>query len=141
MSGLVVSVLAVLGGVVLGALLTRRNERQATSERLLTEALNDIVGGIADAANGIPDAQARYASAMARLALHGNAEVVRAFREWQEIANTGTGEGRDALVAAVREARRRLDQDELDDEDVFMLLFGSRQGTGSSRPRQPDSPT
>lgn len=141
MSALVVSVLAVLGGVVLGALLTRRNEKQATSERLLTEALNDIVGGIADAANGVPDAQARYASAMARLALHGNAKVVRAFREWQEIANTGTDEGRDALVAAVREARRRLDQDELDDEDVFMLLFGSRQGMASARPRQPDSST
>jgi|SRR5881394_629098 len=38
MPDLVVSVLAVLGGIVLGALLTRRNEKQATSERLLTEA-------------------------------------------------------------------------------------------------------
>lgn len=71
---------------------------------------------------------------MARLALHWNAEVVRAFREWQEIANTGTDEGRDALVAAVREARRRLDQDELDDEDVFL-------GRGKARAaRAPASP-
>ncbi len=140
MPELVVSVLAVLGGVVLGALLTRRNDKRATSERLLTEALNDIVGGIADAANGVPGAHARYASAMARLALHGNAEVVWAFREWQEIANTGTTEGRNALATAVQEARRTLGQGELGNDDMFTLLFGSRTGTASPLYRKPDSP-
>lgn len=124
MPELVVSVLAVLGGVALGALLTRRNEKRATNERLLTEALNEIVGGIADAANNIPGAQARYASGMNRLALHGDPDLVRAFREWQEHADTGTNEGRMTLTAAVQEARRRLGQGKLEDEDVRVLLFG-----------------
>lgn len=131
MPELVVSMLAVLGGVVLGALLTRRHDKQATMERLLVEALNDVVGAIADAANGVPGAGARYASGMSRLALHGDAEVVRAFARFQEITNTGSKEGRDALVAAIHEARQRLKLGELRDEEVSTLLFGPRQRSGS----------
>ena len=61
---------------------------------------------------------------MARLALHGNAEVVKGFRTWQENADTGTDNGRAALVAAVRKARKELKHDDVGDEDLAVLLFG-----------------
>jgi hypothetical protein len=40
------------GGVGLGGLLTRRNERRSHAEGLLTQALNDAVAAIADVAVG-----------------------------------------------------------------------------------------
>lgn len=132
MPELIVTVLAALGGVALGAFLTRRNERRATGERLLAEALDDIVGGINDAANEMPGAQARYASGMSRLALHGGADLADSFREWQDIANTGTEEGRLALAEAVQQARRSLGRERLDEESLHALLFGARSRRASS---------
>jgi hypothetical protein len=124
MPELIATALVGLGGVALGAALARRHSKQATTERLLVEALNDLVGGIADVSNGIPGAQARYASALARIALHGSPAVVLAFRRFQDNASTVTPDGRAALVSAVQEARRALGQDVIEDDDLAMLLFG-----------------
>jgi hypothetical protein len=55
-----------VGGVALGAWLSRRNQSKAAAEQLLVEALNDVVGAIAEVSNGAPNAQARYASATSR---------------------------------------------------------------------------
>jgi hypothetical protein len=140
---LIATALVGLGGVALGALLARRHDKQATTERLLVEALNDVVGGIADVSNGVPGAQARYASAQARIALHGRPPVVLAFRRFQDKASTLTTEGRTALVSAVQQARRSLGHDVIEDDDVAMLLFGHELhhtpcGTSAPVVRQPD---
>lgn len=66
----VIGVLAAFGGVLLGGFLTRRNERRAQGEHLLVDALNDAVSAIAKVAGGGQTAQRRYASAVARIALH-----------------------------------------------------------------------
>lgn len=124
MSELVATVLVGLGGVALGAVLAQRHNKQATTERLLVEALNDLVGSIAEVSNGTPGAQARYASAQARIALHGPPAVALAFRRFQDNASTITPDGRAALVAAVQEARRSLGHDVIEDGDLAMLLFG-----------------
>ena len=111
-------------GVVLGALLARRNEKRAATERLLVEAVSDVVDGIAGVAQGIPDAQARYAAALARVALHGSPEIVRAFSHHQEDATTITPEGRSRLVAAMQQARLELGRQQIDERDLEILLFG-----------------
>lgn len=113
-----------LGGVALGAWLSRRNQTKAAAEQLLVDALNDVVRGIADIANGVPDAQAGYASAMSRVALHGSQRVVSALRRFQDEATTVTPEGRRRLIAAVREARRELGHDDVPEDDLAVLLFG-----------------
>lgn len=57
-------------GVLCGALLNRRNEKQAEADRLLVSALNDAMIAIAEVAQGGGrEALARYASAKARIAL------------------------------------------------------------------------
>jgi hypothetical protein len=118
-------------GVALGAWLTWRNEKRATTERLLVEAVSDVVDGIAGVAQGIPDAQARYAAALARVALHGSPEVVHAFSHHQEDATTITPEGRRRLVAAMQQARLELGRQRLDERDLEVLLFGpSPQSAG-----------
>jgi hypothetical protein len=54
----VIALIVGFGGVGLGALLARRNEKRSSSERLLTQALNDGVAAIAEiAAGGGADAQ------------------------------------------------------------------------------------
>jgi hypothetical protein len=111
-------------GVALGAWLARRNEKRATTERLLVEAISDVVDGIAGVAQGIPDAPARYAAALARVALHGSPEVVQAFSHHQEEATTITPEGRRRLVAAMQQARLELGRQQLDQQDIEVLLFG-----------------
>jgi hypothetical protein len=111
-------------GVVLGALLARSNEKRAATERLLVEAVSDVVDGIAGVAHGSPDAQARYAAALARVALHGSPEIVRAFSHHQEDATTITPEGRSRLVAAMQQARMELGRQQLDERDLEVLLFG-----------------
>lgn len=110
-------------GVALGGWLARRNEKRAATERLLVEAVSDVVDGIAGVAQGVAGAQARYAAALARLALHGSSEVVRAFRHHQEDATTITPEGRRRLVAAMQQARLELGRQELDERDLEVLLF------------------
>jgi hypothetical protein len=111
-------------GVALGTWLARRNEKRAATERLLVEAINDLVDAIAGVAQGDPRAQARYASALARISLHGSPEVVRAFRDHQDTATTVTPEGRQRLMAAIQAARKELDQKPLDTSDLEVLLFG-----------------
>lgn len=122
-------VAALAGGVVgvaLGGWLARRNEKRATTERLLVEAVSDVVDGIAGVAQGVAGARARYAAALARVALHGSPEVVRAFRYHQEDGTTITSEGRRRLIAAMQQARLELGRQKLDERDLEVLLFGSQ---------------
>jgi hypothetical protein len=125
MAELVATFVVGLAGVSLGALLARRNEKRAASERLLADALNDVVGGVADEANGMTGAQARYASGMARMALHGSPRVVSALAQWQREATTTTPRGKRLLATAVIEARRELRHGEAEDDDLSLLLFGT----------------
>jgi hypothetical protein len=114
------------GGVGLGALLARRNEQQSRAEDLLTQALNDAVAAIAEVASGGgPNAQAHYASASARIALHGPPEVVEAWRRFQDEGNTVTDEGCSQMVVAVQAARKALGHLTISDADLRVLLFGS----------------
>ena len=111
-------------GVALGAWLARRNEKQAATERLLVDAVSDLVDSIARVAQGDAGAHAPYASALARISLHGSPEVARAFRDHQEEATTATPKGRRLLVAAVQAARKELGHQPLDERDLDVLLFG-----------------
>lgn len=120
-----ITIVAGAGGVSLGALLERRNQKKAQAARLLTEALNDALAAIAEVAQGAgEDAQARYASAVSRLALHASPAVVVAFRQFQDQATTVTPDGRARLLAALREARHELGHDPVNDTDIAVLLFG-----------------
>lgn len=122
----IVTFVAAVVGVLLGAWLTRRNEKRATSERLLIEAVNDALAAIAAAArdHDSPVAQASYASALSRIGLHAPPEVVRAFRTFQNDATTGTADGRQRLLAALHATRAALGQAGTDDDDLAVLLFG-----------------
>ena len=123
-----IGVVAGVGGVIVGGFLSRRNEREAQSERLLIEALNDAVSAIAEVAGGDQTAQRRYASAVLRIALHSPPPVLLKFRSFQDIATTETQEGQELLVAAVQAARLALDHGDVPDGDIAILLFG-RSGT------------
>jgi len=127
-SGLVTAVVAVvsaLGGVSLGAVLTRRNEKRAQAERLLVEALNDAAAAIAEVAQDeSPGARARYASAVARIALHGSPLMVATFRRFQDDATTETIDGRSRLLAAMMVARTGLCHQEAAEDDLAVLFFG-----------------
>ena len=85
------SLFAGILGVIVGAMLARRNARKGHADTLLCDALDDLISAIAEAA-GDKAAQPRYASAVSRVALHGSPKVVEAFRAFQEDANTGTQE-------------------------------------------------
>lgn len=111
-------------GVALGAWLARRNEKQAATERLLVEAINNLVEAVAGVAQGVTSAQAQYGSALARVALQGSPELVQAFRHHQEDATTITPEGRRRLIAAIQQARKELGHQPLDESDLEVLLFG-----------------
>jgi hypothetical protein len=113
------------GGVGLGGLLARRNERQSRADGLLTQALNDAVAAIAEvAAGGGYDAQAHYASASARIALHGPREVVESWRYFQDEGTTNTEQGQARLMTAVQVARTALGHGAVSDADMRVLLFG-----------------
>ncbi|HEX5374678.1 MAG TPA: hypothetical protein VFW48_00815 [Solirubrobacterales bacterium] len=112
-------------GIILGALLARRNEKRAQGERLLVEALNDAATAIAEVAGGEgKSAQNRYASAMSRIALHASPRVVSQFREFQNDPTTATQDGRTRLINAVQQARLELGHGKASDEDLAVLLFG-----------------
>lgn len=114
-----------LGGVALGGMLARRNDRRGRADRLLAEAFNDAVSAIAEVAGGAGNsAQQRYASATSRIALHASPKVVAAFRRFQNDAETVTPGGRGRLLAAVEEARRELGSGKVDNVDLAVLLFG-----------------
>lgn len=131
---LMATILAGLGGVALGAALARRNYKQAATERLLAEALDDVGGAIADAANDVSGAQARYASGLYRVALHGSPQVVSAFSRFQRNATTVTSAGRTLLVGAMQEARRSLGHEEIEEDELAVLLFGADPPSGDPRP-------
>lgn len=117
-----------LGGVVVGGLLSRHNEKKALGERLLVEALNDAGTAIAHVAGGEgQSAQTRYASALKRIALHASPAVISGFRGFQDDATTETDDGRVRLIAAVQAARRELGKGDASDEDIAVLLFGGTE--------------
>lgn len=119
-----------LVGVVLGGLLTRRNEKRAQGERLLVEALNDAATAIAEVAGGEgKPAQNRYASAMSRIALHASPRVISQFREFQNDATTATQDGRVRFIEAVQQARLELGHGKANEEDLAVLLFGNTKPT------------
>jgi hypothetical protein len=118
--------LTLVVGAVLGAWLTRRNEKRAATERLLLDTLSDLVDAIAAVVAGDKGAQQRYASATARLALHASPEVVAAFRRFQDDATTATAEGRGRFLVAVAAARRELGAKQADADDLAVLLWGPR---------------
>ena len=113
------------GGVVLGARLTRRNDRRSRADDLLARALSDAVAAISDVAAGtVPNAMASYGSAVARIALHSPPEVVQAWRYFQDDATTATEDGRSRLVTALQAARKQLGHRPVSDRELHVLLFG-----------------
>jgi hypothetical protein len=113
------------GGVVLGARLTRRNDRQSRADDLLARALSDAVVAISDVASGtVANAMASYGSAVGRIAVHGSPHVVEAWRRFQDDATTTTDDGRARLVQAVHAARAQLGHGSVSDDDLHVLLFG-----------------
>lgn len=56
-------IVAGLIGVFAGAVLSRRNARRDHVDKLLADALNDLVGAIAEVASGDQAAQRRYSAA------------------------------------------------------------------------------
>jgi hypothetical protein len=94
----------------------------------LVEALNDVVGGVSDVVSRVPNAKARFASAMSRIGLYGSPELVRAFRLHQEDGTTITPEGRRLFMVALQQARVDLGYPKLDEDDLAVVLFGTRPG-------------
>jgi hypothetical protein len=123
----IVAAASALIGVVLGGVLNRRNEKRAETERLLVDALNDAIAAIADVAQTQSrEAQARYGSAVGRIALHAPPHVITAFRRFQDDANTIDADGRSRLLTAVQLARHDLGHESADEGDLGVLLFGPR---------------
>jgi hypothetical protein len=116
--------LAGIAGVVIGAFLSRRNARQDHADKLLADALNDLVAAVAEVANGDQTAQRRYASATSRIVLHGSPELVEAFCAFQVGATTADEDGRRRFKAAVQTARREFGRKPVSDEAATVLLFG-----------------
>lgn len=122
-----VSILAALVGVAVGAVFARRNARSDHADKLLADALNDMVAAIADVAAGDESAQRRYASATSRIALHGSPELIAIFGEWQRHATTLTDDGRARLIAALQASRRELGRPPIDEDTARLLLFGPKR--------------
>lgn len=115
------------GGVLLGAMLTRRNDRRSRGDELLAEAANDAIRAVTHvAASNSTDKQAQtdYASAISRVAMHGTRPVVAAWRSFQDNATTETPGGRALMVAAVQATRAQLGHGLASDADLHVLLFG-----------------
>jgi hypothetical protein len=113
------------GGVLLGATLTRRNDRRSRADDLLARALSDAVAAISEVSAGtVPNAMASYGSAVGRIALHAPPEVVEAWRRFQDNATTTTEDGRARLVTAIQAARKQLGHGPVSDQNVHILLFG-----------------
>ena len=125
-AGALIALVVGLGGVLLGALLTRNNERRSRGDDLLAQAVNDAIDATADAVRPRPpaDARARYASAVARIALHGAPPVVETWRRFQDNATTATDDGRTRMVAAVESVRAQLGHGSVAASDLHVLLFG-----------------
>jgi hypothetical protein len=126
-------IVAGLVGVAAGAFLARRNERRAHADRLLAEALNDLVGAVADVAGGDEVAKRRYAGATSRVVLHGSPALVEAMRAFQEDPTTGTVDGQRRFIAALQAARRELGRPGVDEGAAAVLLFGA-EGSRETSP-------
>lgn len=116
-----------LGGVLLGAVLTRRNDRRSRTDALLADAANDAIRAIAYVAgSNSTDAQAQadYASAVSRVAMHATPPVVASWRSFQNDATTETTDGRARMVAAIQATRAQLGHGSASDADLHVLLFG-----------------
>lgn len=120
----VISILAGLLGVGVGAYLSRRNARHDHADKLLAEALNELVSAVAHVAGGDVDARRRYAAATSRIVLHGSPELVSAFRAFQADATTETEDGRRRFISALQSARRELGRSPVDEAAAAVLLFG-----------------
>lgn len=131
-----------LTGVFVGAFLSRRNARRDHADKLLADALNDLVSAVADVAGGDPTGQRRYSSATSRIVLHGSPALVAAFENFQLDATTGTPDGRRRFIAAVQLARRELGRGPVDEKAAATLFFGADEdardrivdGTKRARP-------
>jgi hypothetical protein len=124
-STVIVGFIGIVLGAALTALLTRQNKRRSHADELLAQAVNDAIDAIAAVAAGIsPDAQARYASAVSRVALHGSPQVVAAWRTFQDDATSETDDGRRRLVTAVQSVRAQLGHGNAADSDLHVLMFG-----------------
>jgi hypothetical protein len=130
-STVIVGFVGIALGAALTALLTRQNERRSHADELLAQATNDAIDAIALVAAGHSDAQARYASAVSRVALHGSPRVVATWRTFQDDATTETDDGRRRLVAGVQSVRTQLGHGDAGDSDLHVLMFGP----GGPRPR------
>ncbi len=112
-------------GVLLGGVLSGRNEKRAATERLFVEALNDVVNAFGDKAKApSADADARYGGAVSRLALHGSPKIVQAFSHFKD--DTHTAQGRRAFIDILQEARKELGLPHASDDDLATVLFGAR---------------
>lgn len=100
----VISIFAGLLGVGVGAYLSRRNARRDHADKLLAEALNELVSAVADVAGGNVDARRRYAGATSRIVLYGSPELVSAFHAFQADATTGQ---KTVVIASSRPCRWR----------------------------------
>jgi hypothetical protein len=124
-TALIVGLVGVALGSLLTALLTRRNERRSRGDDLLAQAANDAIDAISQVARRTsPDAQARYASAVSRVAMHGTPQVVKAWRSFQDDATTETEDGRARMVTAIQSTREQLGHGSASDADLHVLLFG-----------------
>jgi hypothetical protein len=133
----IVGLVGVVLGAALTALLTRRNERLSHADELLAQATNDAIDAIANVAAGTAhDSQARYASAVSRIALHGSPHVVATWRRFQDDATSETDDGRSRLVAAVQSVREQLGHGNASAADLRVLMFGPG---GPRRQRKPRS--
>jgi type II secretory pathway pseudopilin PulG len=127
-SAVIVGFVGIALGAALTALLTRQNERRSHADELLAQATNDAIALVAA---GHSEAQARYASAVSRVTLHGSPRVVATWRTFQDDATTETDDGRRRLVAAVQSVRTQLGHGDASDSDLHVLMFGP----GGPRPR------
>lgn len=122
-----VGVAATLGGIALGGVLTRRNERRAQGERLLVEAFNDAVSAIAKVSMGDQAAASGYLSAVTRIGLHSPPTVLEKFRDFQMDPTVETADGQARLIAAIQAARTELGYEQVKDADLAGLLFGKNR--------------
>ncbi|MGB0871995.1 MAG: hypothetical protein ACPGWS_03625 [Solirubrobacterales bacterium] len=133
------SIVGTFGGAFFASKLARRNTRLAESDRLLCEAVNDAVAAISDVAAlnrhgrthvdpvASMQAQARYGSAMSRVAIHASPEVIEAFAKFQRNADTGTAAGRKSLIDATNAARRSMGRADAPEEALSTLHFGASE--------------
>jgi hypothetical protein len=132
----VIALIVGLAGGAFGALVTglftRRNDRESRGDELLAQAANNAIDAIAEVVGGTsPGAKARYASAVAHVALHASPQVAETWRRFQDDPTTATDDGRARMVTAVQSVRTQLGHGYVSDADLHVLLFGSGSSSRS----------